>query len=388
MPSKAPKQSKESASDPSHVYNAGDIVLAKIKGYPAWPGQILDHDKAPQKVAREKPKTKGINLVQFFPTGDYSWTVSRDLSLLTPKEIDTYLSSTNKKKGDLLEGYRIAQDPQAWNQEKADALAEYESLMEQAGEDEDQLAESEEEGGKAGKKRKRAAEPKKDEKKGKKAKTEKAAGKKAAGKKDDDEAPASKKNKTNSADPGAENVKSWRHKLQKVFLGKTAPAADEMPKCAEYFDAMESFEMKKEWLQESKLAKVLKRIALMKEGTIPDEDKYSFRERSSALASKWTALLNGADESSPKPEGEDAAPAAAEKENGDAEPKGEENGEAAEKSEEAGEAEEKKGAEEEKKDEEKMEVDEQPKENGDAKEDAPAADAEEKKDDAPAAESS
>lgn len=107
----------------------------------------------------------------------------------------------------------------------------------------------------------------------------------------------------------------------------------EMAHCGEYFDAMENFEMKEEWLrvslerlfaasgrflirfphrvQESKLSKVLKRIVLMKDGSIPEEDKYSFRERSAVLAAKWAPLL-GADSPAPaKPESTNAAPEAA-----------------------------------------------------------------------------
>ncbi|GAA5980848.1 hypothetical protein JCM11641_004741 [Rhodosporidiobolus odoratus] len=349
MPLKATKAKDTASSDPSHVYSVGDIVLAKIKGYPAWPGHILDHDDANPKVKKEKPKTKNIYLVQFFPTGDFSWTRPADLSLLTPKEIEAYISSPSKKKGDLLAGYKIAQDPSGWVQDKADQQAEYDEAMAQLeaaqGEDEDMLDDEEDAGkGKKGdKKRKRASEAgaKKDDNKPKKLKAE-GKGKKAAAKKsnEDDEAPSSKKART-SEDPGADTVKSWRHKLQKVFLGKAAPAADEMPKCAEYFDAMESFEMKKEWLQESKLAKVLKRIALMKDDQIPEEDKYSFRERSSQLASKWASLLGGT-EGSPKPDEETPAENGNDaggdevKENGEEEDKKEEPAE--EKKEENGEA--------------------------------------------------
>ncbi|GAA5879193.1 hypothetical protein JCM8547_008394 [Rhodosporidiobolus lusitaniae] len=376
MPPKKSTRTSESTSDPSRVYNAGDIVLAKIKGYPAWPGQVIEHDKAPPKVAKEKPKGKNIALIQFFPTGDYAWTASRDISTLTSREIDAYVSGS-KKKGSLLEGYKIAQNPQEWNQQKADAQAEYEELMAQAAEDEDELA-SEEEGAKGkgkDKKRKRASEVKKPE--GKK-KDSKAGAKK--GKKEDGE-PASKKAKTSGSDEGAEQVKTWRHKLQKVFLGKSNPAADEMPKCAEFFDAMEACDMKKEWLQESKLNKVLKRITLMQDDAIPDEDKHSFRPRAIELLKKWSPLLNGT-ESSPKPAEGASDEAAAPAENGD-----EKEDDAAEaKADDAAAADEEKAdadAAEEKKDDEKMDVeDEAPKENGDAKEDNKAADADEKKEDA------
>ena len=72
---------------------------------------------------------------------------------------------------------------------------------------------------------------------------------------------------------------------------------------------------------------MLKRIALMKDGQIPDEDKYSFRERSSALANKWSSLLGGSNESPAPASGAAAAKAddaaAAPAKADDAEPKAE-----------------------------------------------------------------
>lgn len=73
--------------------------------------------------------------------------------------------------------------------------------------------------------------------------------------------------------PGLRQVRDWRHKLQKAFLGAkdgqtfpikaevstvSKPAwytllnirlSQDMPKCNEYFDAMEAFDMNKDWLQ-------------------------------------------------------------------------------------------------------------------------------------------
>jgi len=66
--------------------------------------------------------------------------------------------------------------------------------------------------------------------------------------------------------------------------------------------------------QESKLAKVLKRIALLKDGVIPDDEKYKFRQRSSDLAAKWASIMQENGDSSPKAEAAstDAAPATTE----------------------------------------------------------------------------
>ncbi|GAA6063752.1 hypothetical protein JCM10212_005710 [Sporobolomyces blumeae] len=308
MPAKAAAKSSAS-TEPAQSYSPGDIVLGKIKGYPAWPGRVLESESASKKVAKEKPtKGKATHLVQFFPTGDFAWLGARDLSALTPKEIDAYVNGGSKKKGELLEGYKIARNPEEWITQKEDEAAAHQALLDEqdAMDEDDQLAsDGEAAGAKKDKTKKRKRETPANGKKDDKKKTVKKDPKaKASVKKDytDDEAePASKKPKA-SGDSDAETVKGWRHKLQKIFLGKANPAPEEMPKCAEYFDAMENFDMKKEWLIESKLAKVLKRIAILKEGAIPDDDKYKFRERSSALAAKWAGILGGNAAGSPKPD--------------------------------------------------------------------------------------
>ncbi|BGP25520.1 hypothetical protein JCM10295v2_004448 [Rhodotorula toruloides] len=377
MPPKATKKSQEMKSDPNHVFSEGDIVLGKVKGYPNWPGQIVKHDSAPPKVLKEKPpKGKNLNLV-------HSWLPARDIALLTPREIEAFLSDSKKKKGELFEAYNVAKDPVEWNRRRADVQAEWEELQAQLANEEDQLASEEDEHKAEGKKRKRPAQADKPAKGAEKKKATKA--------KKDDDAPVSKKAKTAAAasDDPAETVKSWRHKLQKVFLGKTDPAAEEMSICAEYFDAMENFEMKEEWLRESKLNKVLKRIALMKDGVIPDEDKYSFRERSSQLASKWAKMFDGPGNESPAPAAAGAATSGeAAASNGDA-AKDEESAAAPAEEDKKDEAEPAAPVEEKKGEDAPMQVDEQPKENGvegDKQADAPAD--EPKKDDAPAAEAS
>ncbi|GAA5981213.1 hypothetical protein JCM5350_006063 [Sporobolomyces pararoseus] len=309
MPPKASSKSAPAAPEAPATYKESDIVLAKVKGYPSWPGRVVDASSASKKVLKEKPvKGKNLYLVQFFPTGDFAWSQPRDLSLLQAKEIDAFINGPGKKKGDLLQGYQIAKDPAEWITEKDDIAAEVQKREAEA-EDDELASETESKPKKAGKKettkkRKRESTATNGAKKDEKKKSKKESTKKASVKKDytDDEAePASKKAKA-SGDSDAETVKGWRHKLQKIFLGKTEPPADEMPKCAEIFDAMEKFEMKKEWLIESKLAKVLKRVALLKDEVIPDEEKYNFRQRSSSLAAKWAPIVGGNAAGSPQAE--------------------------------------------------------------------------------------
>ncbi|POY73943.1 hypothetical protein BMF94_2985 [Rhodotorula taiwanensis] len=310
MPPKSDKKASTSA-EASYDYKPDEIIVNP------------DDDMVNDSVRKER-RGKESYLVQFFPTGDYGWLTARDLSLLTPREIDIVLENPKKLKKEIIEGYKVAQDPTEWKRERADKHAEWVELQEQMAAEEDQLEDDDapEPAAKAdGKKRKRPSAAAKDGDKKKKtpAKAPKSKG-------DDDAAPAPKKAKTtaNSDDP-AEIVKSWRHKLQKVFLGKTDPPASEMAACGEYFDQMETFEMKEEWLRESKLNKVLKRIALMKDNSIPEEEKYSFRQRSGALANKWTSLVGGA-EASPAPAKAEQSEATATEANGvDSEPKRQES---------------------------------------------------------------
>ncbi len=58
------------------IYAPKDLVLGKVRGYPSWPGWIVDPVDAPPRVKAERPgkggaKTSNLfSLVQFFPTGD------------------------------------------------------------------------------------------------------------------------------------------------------------------------------------------------------------------------------------------------------------------------------------------------------------------------------
>ncbi|KAL8280805.1 hypothetical protein RQP46_006809 [Phenoliferia psychrophenolica] len=266
---------------------------------------IIDNEMAPPAVKKDRaPKDKTSFLVQFFPTGDYAWTKARDISTLTDAEITKQLGSG--KKGDLQKGYRIAQNPKEWNDAREDDEKSRLAAEEEAAEfdTEDQLASGDEgKNGDKSKKRKRksdtgAAKEKPEDKKAKKAKLEKLAKSRTAGgaakKSQPEDAAPPKKSRSAPVDdeePGLRQVKDWRHKLQKVFLGKGVIAADELTKCKEYFDLMEKFVMTKEYLAESKLGKVLKRIAFLEEGQIPNGDEFGFRTRASALAHTWSVSL-------------------------------------------------------------------------------------------------
>lgn len=97
-----------------------------------------------------------------------AWLAPRDLSHLKPHEISAFINEPHKKKGDLMEAYKIAADPAEWEEQKNEEQAAAEEAAADQDEGVDELDEADD--AETGGKRKRA-EPKKDAKK-KKAKLE------------------------------------------------------------------------------------------------------------------------------------------------------------------------------------------------------------------------
>ncbi|KIJ50409.1 hypothetical protein M422DRAFT_27395 [Sphaerobolus stellatus SS14] len=330
-----------------HNYKINDIVLAKIRGYPAWPGQVVDPDKVPPAVQKERQSGKRIKFycVRFFPAGDHSWVVAKDLSLLQKHEIEAYINEPHKKSGDLLQGYKIALNPSEWEAKMAQKLQE--KAEEEADEDVDQLDDAEEgeeeddEPKKKSRKRKRESEVKPKKKESTKSATgsepkEKEKEKKAPPKKrtakkngvrskeqieseddgaeaaDGEEAadsnkkggpPAKKAKKDKGGEDGelahlnnnpeALKVKEWRHKLQRAFLSKVIPKPEDMPEHDQLMTTIEQHDLTIEQLQFSKLGKVMRHISQLDQAVypIPNNDEFNIRKRAEALLEKWQTLI-------------------------------------------------------------------------------------------------
>ncbi|KAG8864527.1 hypothetical protein FRB96_005030 [Tulasnella sp. 330] len=360
------KTSKAPATE--NKYNQGDVVLAKIRGYPPWPAMIVDPEKVSKTVKKEKPVSKKTTFycVRFFPAGDHSWAVAKDLSRLLPHEIEAYINEPSKKNGDLKRGYEIALDPTAWEEEHDQKQADADAAEEEMEEGVDQLEESE--GGEdeldaegdgsskkkkstAGKKRKREIVTAEDQKKKRKNNQEALSAKRrpiAGGKKsakgkagstdnvesedgekavdeDDDsgekkptkkgtkgkasagEERSSKKSKKDKEDaedaedanlvndPEAQRVKEWRHKLQRAFLtAKSPPQAEDMAAYDQIFNTVENYDkLNIEYLQFSKIGKVMRRIAGME--NIPRDDEFHFKERATTLVATWQSIIQAAE---------------------------------------------------------------------------------------------
>ncbi|KAG8793635.1 hypothetical protein FRB91_006031 [Serendipita sp. 411] len=288
---------------PTVTHKHGDVVLAKVKGYSAWPAVVIDPEDAPPSVKAEKPKGAGFCCVRFMPAGDFGWPTMKDVVALTQKQIETAMEKDKKKSGKLYQGYTIAKDPQAWiaEQEKQ-RLAQIEL---EANAEEDQLDGEDDTTEKKTKKRRAAAEPKTTgrRKGGDDSKKKRAVKKrKADDEEEDDSKPSKKKAKKDEEedptllnDPEAVKIKDWRHVLQRAFLrDNVKPEANSLPEYDEVFNTIESYQgMTIQYLSYSKIGKVMKKISQLDDSHIPESDgQFKFRERAGKLVTQWHAILS------------------------------------------------------------------------------------------------
>ncbi|KAF8069854.1 hypothetical protein FPV67DRAFT_1753421 [Lyophyllum atratum] len=348
---------KASKAAPKEVssYAQRDIVLGKVRGFPPWPGMVVDPETVPEAVQLERPAKKAnFYCVQFFPAGDYAWLVAKDISKLQTHEIESYINEPYKKSGELLQGYRTALDPTSWEATRASALASALASPPSHEDEVDELDTDDEakRAAKTTKKRKRESEPaaaktrkppqaKKEPKEPKEPKAPKEKKEKKApakprkskakaqalvesedehGEEEDAEGedagpskkaspPPAKRVKRDkagekekeegdeeskmSADSEALKVREWRHRLQKAFLSsKTTPEETDMPALDALFTTVEQHEnMTVAYLQFSKIGKVMRHITLLTEDRVPLDGEYRFRERARALVERWQLVL-------------------------------------------------------------------------------------------------
>ncbi|KAL5507466.1 hypothetical protein ACEPAH_6922 [Sanghuangporus vaninii] len=330
------------------VYEVRDVVLAKIRGFPAWPAQVVDPEKVPKEVTKERPAGKKATFycVRFFPAGDHAWVPPKDLSKLKKHEIEAYINEPHKKSGDLLSGYRIALDPSTWEREmeskreaaeEAEADEEVDELEgeEEAG-DEDEPAKTkkrkrdseggtkskpkskkDKEGGETSSKKKKSSEkvdkPAKSKKNGSKSKDvveseDEGGHTDQLGSRKKSSPPPAKKSKREKDDEGdadlendqtAIKVKDLRHKIQRAFLGKTPPKSEDMQGLSELFTQVEQLNVEIKYLQYSKIGKVMRHISALDKEKVPRDEEFRFKERAQALVNKWHTYLkpNGTAES-------------------------------------------------------------------------------------------
>ncbi|SGZ53731.1 CIC11C00000003843 [Sungouiella intermedia] len=127
-PSKPTLKSIEYSDDPDTLQEQlgllpTTIVLAKVKGYRAWPAMVLAYEILPENIKSMRPKSVKqakkqkqpviVVPVRFFSDDTYIWIKSADLKLLSLEEIKAFLDKrANAKKHDtLIDAYKLAQDP-------------------------------------------------------------------------------------------------------------------------------------------------------------------------------------------------------------------------------------------------------------------------------------
>ncbi|KIR29210.1 hypothetical protein I309_01797 [Cryptococcus deuterogattii LA55] len=332
---KKPGPKSKTGSKPApvdHKFEIGDIVLARLRGYPPWRyvhasralasrrNHVLEdvikltrkygcgrlptprlyratssrHDLERIQTftaANSSPPVTCTSVAQYTPSLAWltrpcahccsSWLQNKDIKALSSSDISSFLSQSHRKaSGGLREAYQTAQDPTEWDAQQE----EIHKQQEEAEANVDEL-EDEDEGEDVvvkGGKRKRE-EPKKK-------KTAAAAAKK-------EEEPKSKKAKAAASKAGDKKKTAAATKAE----GDEDPLASnpecEMPHWNEVFESVESYDsMTIEALQYSKIGKVMKKI--MGLTTIPLNDKYELTKRAGKLMHQWQEFIDTANQGS------------------------------------------------------------------------------------------
>ncbi|KAI5959717.1 uncharacterized protein KGF55_004949 [Candida pseudojiufengensis] len=106
----------------SEKYPASSIVLAKVKGYPAWPAMVLEESLLPDHIFAKKPKFKSqsseseptVLPIKFFNDDTYFWMKTNDLKPLSKDDIAIHFaqSSQKRRKDNVLEtAFEMASNP-------------------------------------------------------------------------------------------------------------------------------------------------------------------------------------------------------------------------------------------------------------------------------------
>ncbi|CAG8509244.1 3512_t:CDS:2 [Paraglomus occultum] len=88
----------------TQVYQPGNKVYAKLRGYPWWPARIEDESELPSSVLSQKPKgAQKVWSVRFFGTKDYAWMPPRQLREFDKQVAEESLEKLKGKRKELLE---------------------------------------------------------------------------------------------------------------------------------------------------------------------------------------------------------------------------------------------------------------------------------------------
>ncbi|KAJ3181583.1 hypothetical protein HDU85_003525 [Gaertneriomyces sp. JEL0708] len=117
---KTPKSAKRGDEEENvkSDYAVGDLVWAKLKGYPWWPAKVQDEAELPEEVKAQKRGTSVQFPVFFYGSRDYAWFTPVDLK---PFEEHKDSLSTKNKTTLFVKALKEAEDPSIIEREIAEA---------------------------------------------------------------------------------------------------------------------------------------------------------------------------------------------------------------------------------------------------------------------------
>ncbi|KAI0462588.1 hypothetical protein LJB42_004082 [Komagataella kurtzmanii] len=287
----------------------GEIVLAKMAGYPKWPAIVIPEDRAPKPVLDAKPKGRALVLVKFLADSSFYWQGPGTLEPLSKNLIDSSLKTKKiKTKKQLAAAYeRALEEPTideevAIDEEDEGHDGKSEDIDEDEEEDETGYSSEELEDGnkdesddtEENKKPARLASKQSKKKQAGKSKTSKnkvARGRvKATGIAKVVSSPESEytyEKKHNA-------MRFFRANLQKSLLSRSEPPAyEDLKRSNNTLEKLEKFnevtDVSVDLLRSSKLHKVLKAILKVPELERPDD--FKFHTRSQAVLNSWGPYL-------------------------------------------------------------------------------------------------
>nr|CAG8556275.1 6320_t:CDS:10 [Entrophospora candida] len=105
------------------AFEPGNVVYAKLKGFPWWPARVENEEEVPEDVLEKKPRGQNIS-VRFFGTRNYGWVGNKDVKAFDKKEADDKLQDLKDTKRDqlLADSIREAFDPSSLDDEEEDEV--------------------------------------------------------------------------------------------------------------------------------------------------------------------------------------------------------------------------------------------------------------------------
>lgn len=285
-------------------YDAKDMVLAKMAGYPAWPAFVMPQDQIPPLVLKVKKKSAAYCVI-FIPDGDFYWMAEKQLDRLTREKLLERVQkipltfkrgATKKKSGrttNINDAFLAAED------------ADFDSFMELVfAEDDEDDEEDEMNGDEEDEEEEEEEEPvpaKPKTKANGRDTTDSTPTPPRNGKRKGDAAAANAKKPKTEKPPSEEDIQKqlWqcRIKLQRSLiqrnqpttpkdtLGLKPPTADELSMARFILNKLADFPVSTDLLRQTKIHKVLK--CIVKDPDLEYPDLFQLHRRSDELLTKW-----------------------------------------------------------------------------------------------------